>query len=157
MCALQPPFNAQSLHQLAQKIIQGQYAPVPGHFSKNINALLSSMLQRDPAKRPNINQLLKSPIIADRIRKLLNEDDFKDEFSHTILHNQNVFDEFRAIQAKKKADEEQKKKEAANEIEEKRMQAELDKKLAAMNLNQYKPKHGQDPQMFNQMYMNYID
>ena len=115
------------------------------------------MLQRDPAKRPNINQLLKSPIIADRIRKLLNEDDFKDEFSHTILHNQNVFDEFRAIQAKKKAEEEEKKKEAANELEEKRMQAELDKKLAAMNLNQYKPKHGQDPQMFNQMYMNYID
>ena len=87
MCALQPPFNAQSLHQLAQKIIQGQYSAVPSHFSKNINALLSSMLQRDPAKRPNINQLLKSPIIADRIRKLLNEDDFKDEFSHTILHN----------------------------------------------------------------------
>jgi NIMA (never in mitosis gene a)-related kinase len=130
------------LHQLAQKIIQGQYAAVPSHFSKNINALLSSMLQRDPSKRPNINQLLKSPIIADRIRKLLNEDDFKDEFSHTILHNQNVFDEFRSIQAKKKADEEQKKKEALKEEEEKRMQADLDKKLSAMNLNQYKPKYG---------------
>ena len=37
------------------------------------------------------------------------------------------------------------------------MQADLDKKLSAMNLNQYKPKYGQDPQMFNQMYMNYID
>lgn len=100
------------------------------------------MLQRDPSKRPNINQLLKSPIIADRIRKLLNEDDFKDEFSHTILHNQNVFDEFRSIQAKKKADEEQKKKDALKEEEEKRMQADLDKKLSAMNLNQYKPKYG---------------
>lgn len=55
MCALQPPFNAQSLHQLAQKIIQGQYAAVPSHFSKNITVLLQSMLQRDPAKRPNIN------------------------------------------------------------------------------------------------------
>lgn len=120
MCALQPPFNAQSLHQLAQKIIQGQYAPVPSHFSKNINALLSSMLQRDPAKRPNINQLLKSPIISDRIKKLLNEDDFKDEFSHTILHNQNVFDEFRAIQAKKKQEEEQKKQQALREEEEKK-------------------------------------
>ena len=73
------------------------------------------MLQRDPAKRPNINQLLKSPIIADRIKKLLNEDDFKDEFSHTILHNQNVFDEFKAIQAKKKAEEEQKEKAAVDE------------------------------------------
>jgi NIMA (never in mitosis gene a)-related kinase 1/4/5 len=130
------------LHQLAQKIIQGQYAAVPSHFSKNINALLSSMLQRDPAKRPNINQLLKSPIIADRIKKLLNEDDFKDEFSHTILHNQNVFDEFRAIQSKKKAEEEQKKQEAKKEEEEKKMAEELEKKLAAVNLNQYKPKYG---------------
>jgi len=55
------------------------------------------MLNRDPKQRPNINQLLKYPVIADRIKKLLNEDDFKDEFSHTILHNQNVFDEFRSI------------------------------------------------------------
>lgn len=71
------------------------------------------MLQKDPNKRPNINQVLKYPIIHERIQKLLNEQDFKDEFSHTILHNQNVFDEFRAIQAKKKQDEEKKKKDAA--------------------------------------------
>ena len=98
MCALQPPFNAQSLHQLAQKIIQGKYADVPTHFSKAIPNLLSSMLNKDPNKRPNINSILKFPIIQERIRMLLNEDDFKDEFSHTILHNQNVFDEFRAAQ-----------------------------------------------------------
>ena len=41
-------------------------------------------------------KILKYPIIHERIQKLLNEDDFRDEFSHTILHNQNVFDEFRA-------------------------------------------------------------
>lgn len=29
--------------------------------------------------------------------------------------------------------------------------------MAQLNMNQYKPKYGQDPQMFNQMYMNYID
>jgi hypothetical protein len=45
------------------------------------------MLNIDPDKRPNINQILQYPIIKDRITKLLNEDDFKDEFSHTILHN----------------------------------------------------------------------
>lgn len=56
------------------------------------------MLNKDPNKRPNINSILKFPIIQERIRMLLNEDDFKDEFSHTILHNQNVFDEFRAAQ-----------------------------------------------------------
>ena len=29
--------------------------------------------------------------------------------------------------------------------------------MAKMNVNNYKPKYGQDPQLFNQMYMNYID
>lgn len=55
------------------------------------------MLNKDPNKRPNINQVLKYPVIYERIQKLLNEQDFKDEFSHTILHNQNVFDQFRVI------------------------------------------------------------
>jgi hypothetical protein len=29
--------------------------------------------------------------------------------------------------------------------------------MAAMNLGGYKPKYGQDPAMFNEMYMNYIN
>ena len=61
------------------------------------------MLHKDPNKRPTINGILKFPIIQERIKMLLNEEDFKDEFSHTILHNQNVFDEFRAKQAEAKA------------------------------------------------------
>ena len=97
MCALQPPFNAQSLHQLAQKILSGKYPDVPSHFSGTINNLLQAMLSKDPNKRPNINQVIKYPVIYERIQKLLNEQDFKDEFSHTILHNQNVFDQFRVI------------------------------------------------------------
>ena len=54
----------------------------------------------------------------------MNEDDFKDEFSHTILHNQNVFDEFKAIQARKKADEEKKEK---DEDEAKKVTEAMDK------------------------------
>lgn len=84
------------------------------------------MLNRDPKQRPNINQLLKYPVIADRIRKLLNENDFKDEFSHTILHNQNVFDEFRSIQAKKKADEEKARQDAIKAEEEAKRAKELE-------------------------------
>lgn len=104
-----PPFNAQSLHQLAQKIIQGTYADPPPHFSKNISYLLNLMLKTDPNKRPSINQILKIDFIRDRVTNLLNEDDFKEEFSHTILHNQNVFDQFKAIQQDKKKQEEKKR------------------------------------------------
>jgi len=149
MCALQPPFNAQSLHQLARKIIVGSYADVPPHFSKDITNLLSAQLNVNPDKRPNVNQILSYPVIKARVAKLLNEQDFKDEFSHTILHSQNVFDEFKAIQSKKKDDElKQKQAEEA---------AKAAEKMAALKLNEYKPKYGQDPQLFNEMFMNYID
>lgn len=63
------------------------------------------MLNVNPDKRPNVNQILSYPVIKARVAKLLNENDFRDEFSHTILHNQNVFDEFEAIQNKKKEEE----------------------------------------------------
>jgi NIMA (never in mitosis gene a)-related kinase len=97
MAALQPPFNAQSLHQLAQRIIAGKYSPVPSHFSKDVSNLIAMMLQRDPAKRPTVHQLLQVPCIEMRITRFLKADVFKEEFAHTLLHNQNVFEEFRKI------------------------------------------------------------
>lgn len=132
-----PPFNAQSLHQLAQKIIQGKYQDVPAHFSKNIPNLLSAMLNKDPNKRPNINGILRFPIIQERVRMLLNEDDFKEEFSHTLLHGQNVFDEFRAKQAEAKA-KAARDKAAAEE------QKELQEKMMKLQISDtnYRPKNG---------------
>jgi hypothetical protein len=44
----------------------------------------------DVRKRITINQILKQPIIAKRIKQFLNDNTFKNEFSHTILHNQQV-------------------------------------------------------------------
>lgn len=55
IAALQPPFNAQSLHQLAQKIIQGKYTALPSSFSNSTTQLLEKMLQKDPAARPTIH------------------------------------------------------------------------------------------------------
>ena len=66
------------------------------------------MLKRDPRQRPTIHQLLKVPVIERRIQRFLDGPEFRDEFSHTLLHNQNVFEEFKKIQAAKKAEEEKK-------------------------------------------------
>ena len=87
MAALQPPFNAGSLHQLAQKIIQGNYAPLPSHFSPAVSNIVAMMLKRNPAQRPTIHQLLKVPVIERRIERFLTGNVFMDEFSHTLLHN----------------------------------------------------------------------
>lgn len=60
-----------------------------------------------------------------RITRFLKADVFKEEFAHTLLHNQNVFEEFRKITAQKKADDERKEKdkvEQARLAEERKLQ-----------------------------------
>lgn len=73
MCALAPPFNATSLHQLAQKIIQGRYDPLPKQYSANMSNLLRSLLVKEPARRPTINQILAMPFIKSRISTFLGD------------------------------------------------------------------------------------
>jgi NIMA (never in mitosis gene a)-related kinase len=36
LCALKPPFNADSLHFLALKIVKGQYPPMHSHYSTDL-------------------------------------------------------------------------------------------------------------------------
>jgi NIMA (never in mitosis gene a)-related kinase len=44
LCALQPPFNADSLHFLALNIVKGQYKPIPTMYSKELKNLLAQLL-----------------------------------------------------------------------------------------------------------------
>ncbi|KAL4471796.1 hypothetical protein ABPG72_008814 [Tetrahymena utriculariae] len=87
LCALKPPFNADSLHFLALKIVKGQYSPIPNHFSKEMKNLISNLLQVDAIRRPSINDIMKMPIIQERVKNFLSETIRQVEFSHTILHN----------------------------------------------------------------------
>jgi NIMA (never in mitosis gene a)-related kinase len=48
LCALKPPFNAESLHGLALKIVRGQYNPLPDKFSSNVKNLIKNLLNVDP-------------------------------------------------------------------------------------------------------------
>ena len=66
MCLLKPPFDANSLPALALKISKGEYLPVPKVYSKEMKKLVGEMLQVDPGKRPNINEVLNSPLLRDR-------------------------------------------------------------------------------------------
>lgn len=108
---------------MAQRIISGKYSPLPSTYSPQLNQLIGMMLQRDPAARPTIHQILKVPIIEKRITRFLQADLFKEEFAHTLLHNQNVFDEFRKIQNKQKEDV-TKAAERARKIEEHKRELE---------------------------------
>jgi NIMA (never in mitosis gene a)-related kinase len=59
MCALKLPFDANSLPVLALKILKGAYPMIAGNqYSKELKALISSMLQVDQKKRPSVNEIL---------------------------------------------------------------------------------------------------
>jgi NIMA (never in mitosis gene a)-related kinase len=47
--------------------------PLPGHFSSEMKQMISKLLTVDEKQRPSINELLRTPILADRIRKLLSD------------------------------------------------------------------------------------
>jgi NIMA (never in mitosis gene a)-related kinase len=114
------------------------------------------MLQKDPSKRPSINQLLKHPLVEKRIQNFLEDKDFRDEFSHTLLHNQDVFKAFQARKddedRQRKQLEDMKKQAAAREEEARRLKLEeeeqLRKKMEMMQVQQkYKP-----PQSYYNQY-----
>ena len=44
LCALKQPFNADSLHFLALKIVKGQFTPIPTHFSREMKNLITLLL-----------------------------------------------------------------------------------------------------------------
>jgi NIMA (never in mitosis gene a)-related kinase len=101
MCALKPPFNGQNIHQLAMQIVKGSYPALPNSFSYELRGLINKLMMQDPAKRPNINTMLKDRLLTGRIRNFLSNNDFKEEFAHTILHKQNVFEKAQLHQSRK--------------------------------------------------------
>jgi NIMA (never in mitosis gene a)-related kinase len=90
MCALKPPFEGLNMHFLAMHIVRGKFQPIPSHFSRELRELVDHMLTIDVNKRPTINKILQKSVISVRIKKFLEQDTFKDEFSHTILHRKQV-------------------------------------------------------------------
>ncbi len=58
LCALAPPFNANSLQLLALKIVKGGYQPIVTPYSKELKGLIADILQVDPNRRPSIRDIL---------------------------------------------------------------------------------------------------
>lgn len=121
LCTLKPPFDASSFHFLALKIVRGAYPPLPPHYSRDLKALVASMLSIDPNKRPTIAQILKLPFVNKRIQNLLSESIKQKEFSHTVLHNEqfvNLNDD-KPISRVESGKSEEKKVEKSEKLEQK--------------------------------------
>ncbi|CAD8118217.1 unnamed protein product [Paramecium sonneborni] len=66
MAALKPPFHAENMEALYQRVIRGYYPKIPQNYSQDLNNAIRSMLQVQPHLRPNCDKLLQFPSILKR-------------------------------------------------------------------------------------------
>lgn len=111
MCTLKPPFDAQSLHFLAAKIVKGQQPPIPHVYSSGVKKLVSECLNVSSARRPKINEILKSQTLQTRIKSFLTSTQFCNEFGHTQIHNFNLFNIPKGYEDKQSLEKERKNSE----------------------------------------------
>ncbi|CAL6047888.1 Kinase [Hexamita inflata] len=86
MCTMNHTFEAANMKMLIVKILEGRYSPISSKYSQQLKDVITAMLQKDPKKRPTINQLLRQPFIMQKIQQLLPDEKFDDEFAHTVFH-----------------------------------------------------------------------
>ena len=84
MMTFKMPFNASSLPMLSVKIMRGNYPPPPAVYTKDLREIVSKCLTVIPSRRPSIQEILRMPIIQNRIRNFLDEIQYNKEFSKTI-------------------------------------------------------------------------
>ena len=67
MITLHPPFRAENMEGLYNKVIRGQYKKISNKFSSDLAEIVSLLIQVDPNNRPSCDELLNNPIIRKRI------------------------------------------------------------------------------------------
>ncbi|KAF7650274.1 hypothetical protein LDENG_00128150 [Lucifuga dentata] len=71
LASLKRAFEAANLPALVLKIMSGTFAPISDRYSAELRQLILNMLNLDPSKRPQLNEIMALPIC---IRPLLNLD-----------------------------------------------------------------------------------
>ena len=84
LMTFQMPFNAVSLPMLSIKINRGVYKTPPSIYSSDIRNLLKKCLTVNPDKRPSIDEILKLPLIKNRITNFLKEVQYDQDLHTTI-------------------------------------------------------------------------
>jgi NIMA (never in mitosis gene a)-related kinase 1/4/5 len=59
LCALKPPFTANSMEGLFRKVMKGNYPKIPANYSERLSKVIDMCLKIDPARRPTTKELLK--------------------------------------------------------------------------------------------------
>ena len=78
ICALKHPFNNANCTNLFYSICNNIIDPLPDIYNEELKSFVMFLLDKDPEKRPTVDQIFESPFIQSLIYK------YKDRLSHTI-------------------------------------------------------------------------
>ena len=81
MAALRPPFIANDIQGLHEKVIKGIFPPIPPGYSSDLTSLISQMLQVNPVLRPSCQQLLETDLVRRHDREYALENSYSDLLS----------------------------------------------------------------------------
>ena len=63
MAALRPPFIANDIQGLCEKVTKGKFPPIPLGYSSDLSSVISQMLQVNPVSRPSCKKLLETDLV----------------------------------------------------------------------------------------------
>ena len=73
MCCFQHPFTGDTLAEIAMAVHKCEYEEIPKIYSDDMRKLIKKMLNKDPQKRPNINKIVRYPLIEERAKVILGD------------------------------------------------------------------------------------
>ena len=79
MLTLHPPFRAEDMEGLYQKVIKGQFGRINPRYSDDIYEMIKYLLKVNPVDRPNCGEILKHPLVLKRIEFFKEQEGFKEE------------------------------------------------------------------------------
>ena len=71
MMALKKPFAASGVKQLKEKVLAGVYDPLPAVYSDALKAVVPFILVADTARRPNLRDIFRLPVLRQGMKKLI--------------------------------------------------------------------------------------
>ncbi|KAJ7419786.1 Serine/threonine-protein kinase Nek11 [Willisornis vidua] len=70
MCCMNHAFTGQNFLSVVLKIVEGETPSLPDRYPSKLNAVLCSMLNKNPSLRPAAAEILKTPYIDEQLKKL---------------------------------------------------------------------------------------
>ncbi|XP_042745040.1 serine/threonine-protein kinase Nek11 isoform X3 [Lagopus leucura] len=70
MCCLNHAFSGHNFLSVVLKIVEGDTPSLPDRYPSNLNAVLSSMLNKNPSLRPAAGEILKIPYIDEQLKNI---------------------------------------------------------------------------------------